>query len=160
MSDQTSRRGLQRRCTGVRRELRVGTEPPTGSEYASKSAGGEEVYPTQPGQGLKLGTNQTLDSRRQCCGLVHGELKALSQPADGRCAFHLQWVIGRRNVGMQGGQAGPGLQSREAKGVLRIDLHEQAMNLIPEPCCVEDGLVAFIREQAQNDRVVVSGHRR
>jgi isocitrate lyase len=66
-------------------------------------------------------------------------------------------VVGR-NVGVQGSQASLGLKRRQAKQVLRVDLHQQGVDLIPESRSIEESLVAFIREEIKDDRVVVSRH--
>src|SRR5207249_11321869 len=121
MADESSGRSLQRGNPGVGCELGVCPKATSGAQYASQSAGSEEVDPAQLGQALESWLRQLANSRGEILSLRQGELKALCQPTYCRCTFDLKRLMAVARVFHERSEAHLRLQSRQSTVVLWIE---------------------------------------
>src|SRR6266542_3283663 len=124
MADESSGRSFQRGNPGVGCELCVCPKATSGAQYASQSAGSEEVDPAQLGQALESWLRQLANSRGEVPSLRQGELKALCQPAYCRCTFDRKRLMAVARVFHERSEARLRLQSRQSTVVLWIEVHQ------------------------------------
>jgi len=143
------------RHAGIGCEACVGPKAGAGAKDTGQRPGGEKVDPAQSREWFEMPFGKLAYLHGHLVRLVQSELQASCQAANHCHAYLAERVWIGDGVFLCGGESPTGANWRQMELVLRIELHQLHMKLIPQPSGISEGGIAFDGQQIEHTRLVI-----